>query len=158
MLDWLYAFMWGGGAAIFQLALFGLFARGYPLNRLILGVNLYLMLGGGAVLSSQMTLLEMLNDLKESSIFLCLLIVGIVTTVASKAGFVGVVQTPRQRDVKRYSLYLLGLTFAALAASFWFRGQITLSAAIPLIVLSVATRWFKWRLQRDQHHRADANG
>lgn len=148
--DWLNAFIWGGSAAILQLGLSRFLSRGYPLNRIILGVNFYLILGGVAVLTNQMALLEVLNSLKESGIFLCMLIVGISTTVASKAGFVGVVKISMQRHIKNYSMCLLFLTCVAVVASFWFRGKLIISAAVPLIVLSVANRLFKKRLQRSQ--------
>jgi len=154
--DWLRGFVWGGVAAILQLVLSLLLLRRHPLNRIILSVNLYLMLGGAAVLSKQMVLLEGFNQLRESSIFICMLIVGICTTTASKAGFVGVTATCLQPDVRRYSLYLLGLTCVALAVSFWFKGQILLSAAIPLIIISIVARVFKRRLSRDRGHKPRA--
>jgi hypothetical protein len=146
--DWMHAYQWGGAAAILQFALSMFFSQGHPLNRIILGVNLYLMIGGVAVVTNQLALLEMLNNLKERAIFLCLLIVGILTTFASKAGFVGAIETSMKRDIRTYSIWLILLTCAALAASFWFKGQIIFSAAAPLIMLSVATRLFKRRLQR----------
>lgn len=146
--DWLNAFIWGGSAAILQLALSIFFSRGHTLNRIILGVNWYLIIGGFAVIANQLAFLEVLNNLKESGIFLCLLMVGIYTTFASKAGFVGAVEISIQRNIRNYSIWLIILTCAAVAASFWFRGQMIISAAVPLIVLSVATRLFKRRLQR----------
>ncbi len=47
-------------------------------------------------------------------------------------------------------MWLIVIAFFAVTASFWFRGQMIISAAMPLIVLSVATRLFKRRLQRGQ--------
>ncbi|AMW35894.1 hypothetical protein HEQ62_09635 [Haematospirillum jordaniae] len=146
--DWLNAFIWGGSAAILQLALSIFFSRGHPLNRIILGFNWYLIIGGFAVIANQFPFLEFLNNLKETGIFLCLLIVGIYTTFASKAGFVGAVKISMQRNISNYSIWLIILTCAAVAVSFWFRGQTIISSAVPLIVLSVATRLFKRRLQR----------
>ena len=156
--DWLNAFIWGGSAAILQLALSILLSRGKPLNRMILGVNWYLIIGGIAVAANQVALLELLNNLKESGIFLCLLIVGICTTVGSKAGFVGAVETSVRRDIRNYSIWLIILTCVAVAASFWFRGQMLVSAAVPLIFLSVAIRLFKRRLQRGQDEIALTQG
>ncbi len=148
--EWLNAFIWGGSAAIIQLTLSSLFSQGYPLNRIILGVNVYLILGGMSVFTNQIELLEILNNLKESGIFLCILIVGVFTTIASKAGFVGAFEISMRRDIRRYSMWLIVIAFFAVTASFWFRGQMIISAAMPLIVLSVATRLFKRRLQRGQ--------
>jgi hypothetical protein len=146
--DWLNAFMWGGVAAVLQLVLTYFLLQGLPFNRLILGVNFYLILGGAAVLTNQIALLKILGNLKESGIFLCVLIIGICTTVVSKAGFIGVMDISSPSRLQQYSVWLLLLTFAAVAASFWFRGKPIFSAAIPLIVLSVASRLFKIRLQR----------
>lgn len=148
--DWLNAFIWGGSAAVLQLTLSISFSRGHPLNRIILGVNWYLIIGAVAVFTNQIALLEVLNNLKESGIFLCLLIVGVATTFASKAGFVGAVETSMGRYIRIYSIWLIILTCAAAAASFWFRGQLIASAAAPLIFLSVSTRLFKRRLKRRQ--------
>ena len=67
--DWLNAFIWGGSAAILQLALSIFFSRGHTLNRIILGVNWYLIIGGFAVIANQLAFLEVLNNLKESGIF-----------------------------------------------------------------------------------------
>lgn len=67
--DWLNAFIWGGSAAILQLALSIFFSRGHPLNRIILGVNWYLIIGGFVVIANQLAFLEALNNLKESGIF-----------------------------------------------------------------------------------------
>ena len=127
--DWLNAFIWGGSAAILQLALSIFFSRGHTLNRIILGVNWYLIIGGFAVIANQLAFLEVLNNLKESGIFLYLLMVGIYTTFASKAGFVGAVEISIQRNIRNYSIWLIILTCAAVAASFWFRGQMIISAA-----------------------------
>jgi hypothetical protein len=147
--DWLNAFLFGGAAAVFQTMLLIFFSHGYPLNRIILGVNLYLIVGGAAVLTGQMALLETFNSLKESGIFLCMLVIGVVTTTASKAGFVGAAGIFKPRDIRYYSIWLLFFVFVAVVASFWFRGQMMISAAIPLIALSVATRFFKVLLKRN---------
>jgi len=146
--NWLLAFAWGGSVAVVQLALFAVFARAHPMNRLILGVDVYLILGGVAVFSNQIGLLQALRGLQESGIFLCLLLVGLVTTMASPAGFVGAPAVSGQHDTKVYSWILLGLAGVGALMSFVFRGQMVFSAAIPLIVLSLATRVFRHRLTR----------
>ncbi|WP_020394785.1 hypothetical protein [Thiolinea disciformis] len=147
--DWLNAFMWAGAAAILQLVLLLFFTRGEPLNRLVVSINVYFILGGIAVLTNQIGFLEILNKLKESGIFLCMLVVGIVTTFASKAGFVGIVDFSRQGDIRHYSLVLIMLTAVGLVLSFWFRGHILLSSC-PLIVIGLTNQFFKRQLQRSQ--------
>lgn len=145
--DWLAGFAWGGAAALAQLALFGLLSPGDPLNRLILGVNSYLILGGAAVLFRQFALLNIMRLLMESGVLLCVLLVGILSTIASRAGFVGYRDSAQSRKIRVYSLWLIVLACAGLAASFFFRGQMLYSAVIPLTVLSVATRVFRGRLR-----------
>lgn len=153
--DWLSAFIWGGCAAIFQLA-FHVFYKSAPLNRVVLGVNWYLIIGGGAVITNQREILGVFYNLKESGIFLCLLMVGVYTTFLSRSGFVG--STPSCQEssegemaiqliIRRYSIFLIILTCASVVASFVFRGNIIISAAVPLIVLSVIARLLKRRLQ-----------
>lgn len=145
--DWLHAFIWGGSGAIVQLALTPFLSPGHPWNRIILGINFYLIIGSMATITNQIILLETLNNLKESGIFLCVLIIGIITAIASKYGFVGVTEISSQKYIKYYSLLLLLMTCMALAASFWFRGNLLFSAAIPLISLSIVSRILKRQLQ-----------
>ena len=144
--DWLNAFVWGGSMAILQFAL--LLSGKNPLNRIVLGVNLYLIFAGIAAFTGLGVLLKILDDLKESAVFLSILAVGICTTITSKFGFVGTVEIASPKSVKTYSLLLLLLAFMAVVASFWFKGALLFSAAIPLICMSVANRLFKWQLQR----------
>lgn len=143
--DWLNAFVWGGSAAVLHLALSYFLSRGRPVNRITLGVDFYLILGGMAVVTNQMSLLTILNNLKESGIFLCLLAVGSLTTVVSKFGFVGVVDPVSPTRLTHYSVWMLLLTCAAVVASFWFRGKLVFSAALPLIGLSVANQLLRKR-------------
>lgn len=141
--DWLNAFLAGGAAAGLQFILACVIFRGRPLNRLLMGVNAYLMIGGVSVLTNQLAILQMLNGLRESGIFLCILAVGIVTTLGTEAGFVGGMNWTDASHVKRCSLGLLILTLIATAASFHFRGNLTLSAVIPLVALAVVNRLLK---------------
>ncbi|MDO5650659.1 MAG: hypothetical protein Q4G13_00790 [Moraxella sp.] len=153
--DWLNAFVWGGSAAVLQLVFSMLIAQGKPLNRIMLGVNWYLIVGAAAVMSNQTALLALFNNLKESGIFLCLLMVGICTTFGSKAGFVGVpataeaFETSVRRDIRTYSIWLIVIACIGLVLSFCFRGQIIISAAAPLVFLSVAIRLLQRHLQHN---------
>lgn len=146
--DWLNAFLAGGAIAGLQLILANILSRGHPLSRLLLGVNVYLIMGGIAVLTNQLVVLYILNDLRESGIFLTILVVGVLTTLGSKAGFVGEENRLDPPQVKRYSLGLLVLTSIATAASFYFRGYLIFSAVIPLITLTVANKLIKNLLRR----------
>lgn len=149
--DWLNAFSAGGAAAGLQFILAGILSRGRPLSRLLMGVNAYLVIGGVSVLTNQRPVLQMLNGLRESGIFLCILMVGIFTTFGSKAGFAGGANSIDPFHVKRCSVVLLLLTSVATAASFQFRGNLVLSAVIPLVALSVANRLLKRRFLQNRH-------
>lgn len=144
--DWLAAFLWGGVAALLQLLIFYIFFRASVLNRIILGVNTYLIVSCSAVLTDQNAMLMLLNALKESGLFLCILIVGIFTTFISDAGFVGAVEYSPDKQTRLFSLFLLLLSAAAVAMSFLFRGQLFFSAVLPLVILSVVNRLLKKRL------------
>jgi len=146
--DWLIAFMVGGAAAAIQVVVALALARGGALNRLVLGANAYLAVGGLAALAGQMWLLQALNGLRESGLFLCVVAVGAVTTFGSKAGFVGQEDRSGRSRTMRYSLGLLALAALAAVPSFCLRGQLLYSAVIPLTLLSIAQRWLAGRLQR----------
>ena len=146
--DWLIAFMVGGAIAVLQVALTLAITRGRPLNRMLLGVNTYLAIGGLSALTNQLPVLYALNDLRESGLFLCILAVGVLTTLGSKAGFVGQEDSPGRSRTKRYSLALLALAIIATIPSFFIRGQLILSAVVPLTLLSIVNRWFANRIQR----------
>ena len=146
--DWLIAFMVGGSVAVLQIILASMLSRGRPLNRLLLGVNAYLAVGGLSALTSQLWILQMLDYLRESGLFLCILAVGVLTTIGSKAGFVGEVDSHAQARTKRYSLALLGLATVATIPSFLIRGQLVFSAVIPLTLLTITNRRLVSCIQR----------
>ena len=146
--DWLIAFMVGGVAAVLQVILAMILARSRPLDRLILGVNIYLIVGGLSALTNQLWILQALNELRESGLFLCLLAVGVLTTLGSKAGFVGQADSHGQSRTKRYSLALLLLAIIATIPSFLVRGQLVFSAVIPLTLLTLVNRWLARRIRR----------
>jgi hypothetical protein len=146
--DWLNAFLAGGVIAGLRLGFASALSRGRPQNRLILGVNVYLIIGGVSVFAKQLSVLQVLNDLRESGVFLCILTVGVITALGSKAGFVGEKSRAEQSRAKRYSLWLIGFAFAATAASFYFKGNLMLSAVIPLLALVIVNKILKNRLQK----------
>lgn len=113
-----------------------LLLRPAPANRLILGANLWLMAGGLAALLQQWWWLQAYQRLGEASLFLAMLLVGVVSTLASPAGFVAAHGPPRA--VRRASLALLAGVLLALAAAVAFKGRVQWAAVLPVIALS----WF----------------
>lgn len=114
---WVEAFKVGAALALVQfvLALLGT----TPVNRLILGANLYLLVGGAAGVAKQWDVLTLYGRFMESGVFVYMTLVGLVTTVWSPVGYVGVPH-PDTRKVRRYSLYLLAVTAGALGMSVLF--------------------------------------
>jgi len=140
---WVTAFTLGAVAAAIQLVI--VLPQSRPVNRLILGANVYLLVGGAAAIAQQWWLLRLYARLNESGIFLFILAVGIVATFASPAGFVAIADADR-RIVRRYSVWLLAATFVASLASIAFQGNRTWSAVVPLIALAALQRIFMQRM------------
>lgn len=146
--DWLIAFMVGGAVAVLQVIVATMISRVRPLNRLLLGVNAYLAIGGLSALTNQLWILQALDTLRESGLFLCILAVGVITTLGSKAGFVGQEDSRGESRTKHYSFALLTLAIIAAIPSFFIKGQLIFSAVIPLTLLTIVNRWFVSRIQR----------
>ncbi len=140
---WMEAFQWGALAALVQLLM--VLPQRRPTNRLILAANLYLLVGGGAVLTHQWWLLQTYEVLREAGIFIGILIVGIVTTFASPAGFIATLGT--QSEVRRASFWLLLAVMLALGLSLVFAGDTTWAAVVPIICLAIFHRVLQVRIR-----------
>lgn len=134
---WEAAFKLASVAALVQFAV--ILPQRRPVNRLVLAANIYLLLGGLAFLTRQWWYLELYESLRESAIFALMLAVGAVATLTTRAGYVGLVDAPRN-VVVRTSAVLLGATVMALIFSIAFRGDRYLAAVWPIIGLAVLQR------------------
>lgn len=141
---WIEAFKLGAIAGIIQLAI--VFAQPRPVNRLILGGNIYLIAGGLAALSHQWWLLRAYGFLQESAIFLCILLVGMTATFVTPAGFVAVAGAAPNRT-RLASYWLILATLLALLAALAFRGNQTWAAVVPIVFLTVLQRVLAHRLR-----------
>jgi len=139
---WEIAFKLASIAAIIQLLI--ILPQSRPANRLVLAANFYLLLGGLAFLTHQWWYLRLYDDLRESAIFVLMLAVGTVTTLASRAGYIGAVNSSR-RFVVRASVALLLATTVALVLSVLFRGDRYLAAVWPIVGLAVLQRFLAHR-------------
>ena len=140
---WIGAFELAAAAAVLQLAIV-LPQRGST-NRLILGANLYLLAGGAAALTRQWVLLQTYGALRESGIFLFMLGVGVVSTFATRSGFVST-DGASVHEIRRASLAMLAATLAAVAMSLAFHGDRTWAAVVPVIALATLQRVLRSRL------------
>ena len=82
---WIEAFQISAIAGIVQLGI--VLPQRFLLNRLVLAGNIYLILGGLAALTGQWWYLQIYDYLRESAIFLAMLLVGIVGTNPCSVNF-----------------------------------------------------------------------
>lgn len=134
------AFKICGAVALIELV--ALLARTTPANRLIIGANLWLIAGGIGEFLEQWWFLRVYQHFGEASLFFAMLCVGIFTTVASPAGFIG--KHGQRGKVLRASVLLVAAVAVALLAAIYFRGNVKFAAVLPVIALS----WFGRLLRR----------
>jgi hypothetical protein len=128
----LHAFKVAGIVAVVEVTI--LIFRPAPVDRLILGANLWLIVGGSAALLKQWWVLRIYEEFDAVSMFASMLGVGIVATAFSKAGFVG--KLGHRAKVLRASLILTGAVAIALLSAIYFRGNVWYAAVLPVIALS----------------------
>ena len=142
---WIQAFEFGAVAGLIQLII--IFFQPNPVSRLILGANLYLIVGGLAAFFQQWWLFKLYGSLQESAIFIFIFCVGLVSTFATTAGFLSV-QTNAKKRVRNYSYCLLTATVIALMCSLLFQGNRAWSVVVPIIALVLLQRLFSYKLKQ----------
>jgi len=74
------------------------------------------------------------------SIFIFIIVVGIVTTAISKHGFIAAIDGAK--DATRQASYILIIaSLIALLVAYLFQGNITYSAVLPIIALALLQRY-----------------
>jgi hypothetical protein len=131
-----HAFKVAGIVAVVEVTI--LMFRPAPVDRLIFGANLWLIVGGSAALLKQWWVLRIYEDFDAVSMFATMLGVGIVSTAFSRAGFVG--KLGHRAKVLRASLILTGAVAIALLSAIKFRGDVKYAAIFPMIALSWLSR------------------
>lgn len=140
---WLFAFKAGGAAACVHLLFF--LCRERVVNRLILAVDLWLLLGGMAAFFHWEPALLLLRQTKETSLFAVICLVGAASTACGGAGFIGGPAGTRQTRI--YSGILLGLVVLCGILSFLCNGRLFLSAVLPLVFCIVADSFLRKRAE-----------
>ena len=112
--------------------------RTSPANRLIIGANLWLALGGAAAFFEQWWLLRIYQNFGEASLFCSIFAVGVVSISVSPAGFIG--KIGNRTVIIQRSLVLLLAVSAALAIAVYYRGNVKYAAVFPVIALSWLNR------------------
>ena len=136
---WIEAFQISAIAGIVQLGI--VLPQRFPLNRLVLAGNIYLILGGLAALTGQWWYLQIYDYLRESAIFLAILLVGIVATFTTRHGFIAA-QGADLKWNRYYSILLLGATVFCFIPALVFEGNRIWSAVVPIVALAVIRRYF----------------
>lgn len=144
---WSAAFQLGAVMALSQLALLVAIKPGRPLNRLILGANLYLLLGGAAVTAGWWDVLSAYAEAMEAGILAAIIATGLISTVFTKSGFVGVEGVER-RFARIGSAVLLVAAAGALLMSIVFKGDRMLAAVLPILGLAITQKVLAIRLQK----------
>jgi hypothetical protein len=131
---WQRAYELAAIVAIIQLSV--LLSQRRPVNRLVLAGNIYLLFGGVAFLTSQWWFLRYYKSLRESAIFIVMILIGLVTMFGTREGYAALPDAPRG-DAMRASIVLLAGTAAALGLSIAYRGNRCAAAVLPILALTV---------------------
>lgn len=132
---WKQAFFLGGLCAIIIFAIH--IYKKVILDRLMLGINLFLLVGAFAFLGNVPLFLYCYGTYKGAVFLSCLGIIGVITTCFSQAGFIGVI-TNNKREMRKASLQLLVLNIIAIVWSLAANNYgLLITAVIPFIVLRI---------------------
>ncbi len=141
--NWETPFIVSGLVAL--ISILGVFFQKKIFNRVLLGLNLYLLTGGIALITHQWWLNNLYGRFQGSGMLAWVILVGLVSMVASPRGFIGL-DCPDAKQVKVFSLYLLLVSMGACLISFGFQGNPLLSEVIPFTGLFVIQARLKSRL------------
>lgn len=135
-MKWLYAYEISSIVAAAHLMI--LFFRNGVVNRIVVGIDVYLLFGGFFTFFYQEEILLYLSGLQEAGLLFSIATVGLLSTLFSKRGFLGSDAVNSQS--KKYSLYLLALAFFSALFSYRFIGRTLLAGAFPIIVPMAANK------------------
>lgn len=119
------------------------------LNRLFLGINLYLISGGLAFITHQYWLNNIYDQMQASGVILWIIVVGGSATIFSPGGFVGAVSSDTNTN-KKYSVLLLLCTFIAFTVSLILRNNKLFPEFIPFLCLFLLQDYLKDKLAAAQ--------
>jgi len=146
MSEWLIPYLLPSIAAIL-ITIFLQKTKG-TLNRLFVGINLYLISGAIGVLTNFTALNLLYGQLEAAAMLIWIALVGIAYTIFSPGGFIGIDHKDNS-VVVRYSLLLLVVAGLAIIISFFFKGSRLLSEIVPFMTLFSAAAYLKKKAQND---------
>ncbi len=135
---WENGFIFGGFLALAVTLI--LLQKKVIMDRIMLGVNLFLCIGGLGFLFNLKTILKWYGMTKGGPFFSCIAAVGLLSTLFTKAGFLGA--SNKTKEAVRYgSFLLLAATVVALIWSLQMDASGLLWAvAVPFFVLKMIQR------------------
>lgn len=117
-----------------------------PMNRLIIGINLYLFSGSYAHITEQIWLNQLYGDLGASAMIAWIIPVGIISLFFTPTGFIGV-KSSNSDKIIHYSVILIITSILAFLLSFYFRDNKIFSEFIPFISLFLMLNKMKFKLR-----------
>jgi hypothetical protein len=129
---WENAFIIGGALAVLETAVLAL--KRIHLNRLILGANLFLILGGLGFLLELQPILNLYGKYTQAVLFFSMLLVGLATTLFTPSGYIGTTKCSKAW-IRKNSLYLLAATLLATLISLYFRGSVLKAGLAPFLII-----------------------
>ncbi len=130
---WHSAFIFAGFCAIFVFIV--LFGQQTMHERLMLGVNVFFLFGAYGFLSGNDSIVRWYSESSGGPLFFCIALVGLLTLLFTKPGFIGVKHKSKQA-VQYASFLLLAATVIALIWSIQSEEHgIFLSVVVPFLAL-----------------------
>ena len=145
--NWKLAFVLGACLAVIEKAF--LMAKRLPLDRISIGADVFLIVGGIAYLFKIHLILNIYGLLYQATLFAALLAVGIFTTILSERGFVGIKHHERRRVI-HYSIFQLGAGVIAFLVSFTSRGDVFFAWILPFTGMVVINWILAKKLRKSQ--------
>jgi hypothetical protein len=139
------------GAGLMSILLFAFtLRRGYLLNPILTGTNLWLCFGAVAYAFSVNSFVSWLVATQAFGLFVAVFVVGLVTTAFSRYGFVACLCND-PIALRRSSLTLLAFVALAVVWAWLFRHQVRLGGGLPFICINVARRVLGRRISTLPH-------
>ncbi len=132
---WVGAFELAGLLALIVIAI--LWHQRVIMDRIMLGLNIFLIMGAAGFLLNSDTILDWYSTTKGGPLFCSIAIVGLISTFSSSRGFIGI--AAKKKELVNYSSFLLlAATFIALVWSVSAESYGLLWAVVlPFIILKI---------------------
>jgi hypothetical protein len=137
---WGLAFEVGGLLAVVETAI--LIWKRVTLNRLLLGANVFLMVGALGFGLQIPFIVSLYGRTHESALFGAVFVVGLLTTFFTTAGFIEMPSLDRKTVVRR-SGALLVVTAICMTLSIALKGNVMLGGTLPFVLLIVARQFLR---------------